>query len=110
MTQTAKILTREDMTEMLYTRAEEIFLLCAIITRRGIAHAFCELAGHVQRISCRIAAVDTNYQVSERQPNIAEMDARLVLPTPEECIYPDEIDTAFHRAMRDMDTFVAYLD
>lgn len=61
MTKATQPLTIEQMTEWLYGRAEEIFLLCCIINRRGLAHAFCDLSGHVSTFDSRIFPVDANY-------------------------------------------------
>lgn len=110
MNQTNNTLTREEMTEALYLRAEEIFLLCATITRRGIAHAFYELSSHVQVVSSRVAAVDTNYSASERGPDLAMLRVDLKLSTPEECIYPEEINAEYDQAMQDMNAYIDHLD
>lgn len=107
MSKTNKALTREDMTEMLYIRAEEIFLLCAIITRRGIAHAFCSLDAHVDNLHSRVMAIDTVYQRSSPQTRVAELDAKLEMY---DTLTGDSLAEEFERTMAEMNTYVSYLD
>lgn len=66
MNLTPETMTADEMTERLYGAAEEIFLLCAIINRRGLAHAFCELSGHTQTLSVRVRPVDSEYMGADR--------------------------------------------
>lgn len=107
MSQTTKTLTHEEMTEALYLRAEEIFLLCAIITRRGIAHAFCTLHSHVSRLESRVLAVDQKYQRGTPQVKIAELDAHL---EPYEQMIESEMAEEFNKEMEAMETYINYLD
>lgn len=107
MTQTNKTLTREDMTELLYIRAEEIFLLCAIITRRGIAHAFCELIGHVGSLQSRVYAADTIYEAGTPRTELAETQVSLNI---HECLTGELLQKEFDKKMAELDTYVSYLD
>ncbi|HET8799661.1 MAG TPA: hypothetical protein VFN01_00620 [Marinobacter sp.] len=107
MTKPTKDLTLEEMTEHLYGRAEEIFLLCALITRRGLAHAFCELAGHVGTLRSRVLPVDTEYQEQHSHLAVAELHASLVMDDGFSDRYLIE---NFQQQMSEMDTFVNYLD
>ena len=73
-----KELTIEEMTEQLHERAEEVFLLSSIATRRHLAHAFCYLMAHVQNLDCQIKPIDANYRVAEGPTeNIAKLDVDL---------------------------------
>ncbi len=65
MTQPTQPQTTEQMTEWLYGRAEEIFLLCCLINRRGLAHAFCDLSGHVNALDSRVKPLDAIYRAGE---------------------------------------------
>ena len=107
MTQTTKNLTREEMTEALYLRAEEIFLLCAIITRRGIAHAFCELMGHVGSLQSRVYPTDTIYEEGVPRTDLAEIWLSLNI---HECLTGKLLQEEFDKKMAEMDTYVNYLD
>ncbi len=107
MTQTNKVLTREDMTEALYIRAEEIFLLCAIITRRGIAHAFCGLDAHVNNLDSRVMAADQVYAVDVPHVRIAQLNAPLTMS---DWLTGDRLAEEFKEIMEEMDTYVTYLD
>lgn len=102
-----KTLTREEMTEALYLRAEEIFLLCAIITRRGIAHAFCELMGHVGSLHSRVFAADTIYEAGAPITELAETQVGLNI---HECLTGELLQKEFDKKMTEMDTYVSYLD
>ncbi|WP_417500772.1 hypothetical protein [Marinobacter sp.] len=107
MPKITKTLTHEEMTEALYLRAEEIFLLCAIITRRGIAHAFCALHSHVGRLESRVLAVDQKYERGTPQLKIAELDAHL---EPYERMIDSEMAEEFNNEMEEMETYINYLD
>lgn len=107
MTQTNQALTREDMTEALYIRAEEIFLLCAIITRRGIAHAFCSLDAHVNKLDSRVMAVDQVYAVDVPHVRIAQFYGPLTMS---DWLSGERLTEGFKETMAEMDTYVTYLD
>lgn len=107
MTKPTKELTLEEMTEMLYGRAEEIFLLCAIITRRGLAHAHCNLSAHVETLDSRIMPIDTNYQDYQSQTTLAHLSARLYT---QDYLSPHFQIENFQETMSEIDTFVTYLD
>ena len=103
----APALTREEMTEALYLRAEEIFLLCAIITRRGLAHAFCSLDAHVGRLDSRVLAVDQVYQGGTPHVRIAELNTSLEMC---DWMTGDRLAEEFKEIMEETDTYVTYLD
>lgn len=107
MTKPTKELTLEEMTEMLYGRAEEIFLLCAIITRRGLAHAFCSLNAHVDTLDCRVMPLDTKYQEPHHQFSVAVLNADLTMKG---FLSPQFQVENFQKQMSEMDTYVTYLD
>lgn len=107
MTKPTKDLTLEEMTEHLYGRAEEIFLLCAIITRRGLAHAFCNLSAHVDSLDSRVLPLDTNYQEPHHQFSVAKLNADLAMD--DSFSHKFQVEN-FQRQMSEMDTYVIYLD
>ena len=100
-------ITREEMTEALYLRAEEIFLLCAIITRRGIAHAFCGLDAHVGKLDSRVMAVDQVYDAGVPHVRIVELNVPLEMY---DWLTGDKLTERFEETMAEMDTYVTYLD
>ena len=103
MTKLTKDLTLEEMTEHLYGRAEEIFLLCAIITRRGLAHAFCNLSAHVDSLDSRVLPLDTNYQEPHHQFSVAKLNADLAMD--DSFSHKFQVEN-FQRQMSEMDTYV----
>lgn len=107
MTQTTNTLTHDEMTETLFGRAEEIFLLCAILTRRGLAHAFCQLLGHVDTVKSRIFPIDADYRVKEATPPVANLDVTL---KPSTFLSVQDQRSKFGEVMRELDTYVSYLD
>lgn len=107
MTKPTKDRTLDQMTEHLYGRAEEIFLLCAIITRRRLAHAFCSLNAHVDTLDCRVMPLDTNYQEPHHRFNVAALTADLTM---HDFLSPQFQAENFQKQMSEMDTYVNYLD
>jgi hypothetical protein len=107
MTKPTRELTLEEMKETLYGRAEEIFLLCCIVTRRGLAHAFCDLSAHVQTLTCRVVPIDTDYQQGHMHLVRAELIADLAMD--DFFSHQFQIEN-FQRQMSEIDTYVSYLD
>jgi hypothetical protein len=106
MTQAINQLTTEQMTEWLYGRAEEIFLLCAIINRRGLAHAFCDLSGHIQSLDSEIFPTDSNYCPSEATPAVAKVRVQLDFTS----FLIDQAPDDYQARMQQMDDYAALLD
>lgn len=107
MTKATQPLTIEQMTEWLYGRAEEIFLLCCIINRRGLAHAFCDLSGHVEMLDCHIQPIDASYQTGNFTPAIARL--RLFLRIDDD--FSEETQQRQYLELQEeLDTYVSYLD
>jgi len=101
-------LTNEQMREDMYLRMEEIFLLCAVITRRKLAHAFFDWAAHVEMLSSRIKPINANYvSTDEVTPSIADLSVILRLPKIESA---EELEDRYQASMETMNTFISYLD
>ncbi len=104
MTKATQPLTIEDMNEILYTRAEEVFLLCMLITRRGLAHAFCSFSGHVSALDSTVHPIDSRYESDNHTESIAELR---VWTSPEEHFNPEK---EFNESMEELNTYISYLD
>ena len=103
MTKATQPLTIEDMNEILHTRAEEIFLLCMLITRRGLAHAFCDFSGHVSILTSRVTPIDSEY-TSGKFADIAKIFTWVDMSNQ---AFPE---STFEKSLAEMDTYVSYLD
>lgn len=104
MTKITQTLTIEDMNEILYTRAEEVFLLCALITRRGLAHAFCNFSGHVALLDSKVRPIDSCYEVANTTQSVAELYV---------WIGPDDhgnSEKRFNQTLEELDTYISHLD
>ena len=104
MTKATQPLTIEDMNEILYTRAEEIFLLCMLITRRGLAHAFCNFSGHVEMLDSKVHPIDSRYKSDNYTESVAELRVWI---SPEEHLNPEK---EFNKSMEELNTYISYLD
>jgi hypothetical protein len=98
----------EQMHEDMYLRMEEIVLLCGVITRRNLAHAFFDWAAHVEMLSSRIKPINANYfTADEVTPSIAELSLILRLPKIESA---EELEDRYQSNMETMNTYISYLD
>jgi len=104
MTKTTQPLTIEDMNEILYTRAEEVFLLCVLITRRGLAHAFCSFSAHVSMFDSKVHPIDSRYKSDNYTESVAELR---VWTSPDEHLNPEN---EFNKALEELNTYISYLD
>ncbi|NWO05784.1 MAG: hypothetical protein HLX50_08855 [Alteromonadaceae bacterium] len=104
MTQPTQPQSAEQMTEWLYGRAEEIFLLCCILSRRGLAHAFCDLSGHVGAVSSRVLPVDTCYEVGRSTNPIVELRIDMKL---DYLLHPERM---FNEDLQKMDEYIDWLE
>ena len=109
MTKATQPLTIEDMNEILYTRAEEVFLLCMLITRRGLAHAFCNFSGHVEMLESKVQPTDSCYAVGSRTQHVAELQVWFDLSDREWADRGWEKEE-FEKKLAELDTYVSYLD
>ncbi|WP_286801352.1 hypothetical protein [Marinobacter sp. UBA2498] len=104
MTKATQQLTIEDMNEILCTRAEEVFLLCMLITRRGLAHAFCSFSGHVSMLDSKVHPIDSRYKSDNYTESVAELR---VWTSPEEHFNPEK---EFNKSMEELNTYISYLN
>ena len=107
-TNTKAPISVEQMREDMYLRMEEIFLLCAVITRRKLAHAFFDWAAHVEMLSSRVMPINANYLADDgATPSIADLNMTLRLL---ETWSSDRIEERYQASMETMNTFISYLD
>jgi len=104
MTKTTQPLTIEDMNEILYTRAEEVFLLCMLITRRGLAHAFCNFSGHVEMLDSKVHPLGSCYKYESATQPVAELRVWI---DPADRINPEK---EFNKIVEELNTYIIYLD
>jgi hypothetical protein len=103
MTKATQPLTIEDMNEILYTRAEEVFLLCMLITRRGLAHAFCDFSAHVSLFTSHVRPIDSEY-TGGKFTEIAKISTWTDMSNQ---AFPE---STFEKYLAEMDTYISYLD
>lgn len=101
-------LTNDQMTETLYGLAEEIFLLCAILTRRKLAHGFCDLAAHIQQLNSRVMPCNSSYSAADGvTPPAAEISVYLDISDSR----PDDTNQRkYEDAVKEMEIYISYLD
>jgi hypothetical protein len=108
MTIKPKALTNEQMTETLYSLAEEIFLLCAILTRRKLAHGFCDLAAHIQQLDSRVMPCNSSYSAADVvTPHAAEISVYLDI---NDSLADDANQHKYEEAAKEMEIYISYLD
>ena len=100
---TNQSLSTEDMNEILHTRAEEIFLLCMLITRRGLAHGFCDFSAHVSLFTSRVTPIDSEYTGGK----FTEIAKIFTWTDMSNQAFPAR---TFEKSLAEMDTYVSYLD
>ncbi|OEY67438.1 hypothetical protein [Marinobacter sp. X15-166B] len=100
-------LSKNQMQEDLYIRAEEIFLLTAIIVRRGISNGFVELSGHVQRLYARLHPVDQSYGEGHKPHVLAELNLDMGIDERDS----PELQARIHeKGMSESEAYIRYLD
>jgi hypothetical protein len=107
-TNTKAPISVEQMREDMYLRMEEISLLCAVITRRKLAHAFFDWAAHVEMLSSRVMPINANYLVDDgAAPSIADLNVTLRLL---ETWSSDRFEERYQASMEAMNIYISYLD
>lgn len=105
---TKQQLTIEEMTERLHERAEEVFILSSIITRRNLAHAFFYLMAHTQNADARILPVDRTYGGPDNTtPAIATLDINMDF---RDWMSLETANREFEERMTQFDDYVQTLD